>query len=86
MAYYLTAAKARIQAQRNELKTLTSGLCTHMRQAYIFRDITGTWINFPAGVPFYITGTKDSNGYIVSFLDTGDTFMFTADEGVKLLG
>jgi len=90
MAYYLTGSKAHWHNQRRTLKPLRldQGLTRVCETRTIFEDSCGRAVALPTGHTYRITGTRDGNGYVVTFDDVdkvAGTRYLTAEQGCKLV-
>jgi hypothetical protein len=85
MAYHLTGMQAYKQAVTAKLKPVQGGLQYTAQQQKAVVDATGKTIVVPEGVRYSITGTKNSDGYVVTFSAPLDsTHYFEAEVGCKL--
>jgi len=85
MAYHLTGLQSYEQAFANKLKPVQGGLQYTAQQARSAVDAIGKTIVIPEGTRYSITGTKNSDGYVVTFSAPLDsTHYFEAEEGCRL--
>lgn len=85
MAYHLTGMQALKQAIGKGLRPVTKGLQYTAQQEKTVKDATGKIVVIPAGTMYNITGTKNSDGYVVTFSAPLDsTHYFEAEIGCKL--
>jgi hypothetical protein len=90
MAYYLSGRAAHLHCMKRALKPLKldQGLRYTVKAGGLqFEDSCGRGVYLPEGHNYRITGTCDSNGYVVTF-DDNDTLngtrYLTAEQGCKL--
>ena len=85
MAYHLTGTQAYKQAIANKLKPVQGGLQYTAQREKVVEDAVGKTIVVPEGMRYSITGTKNSDGYVVTFSAPLDsTHYFEAEIGCKL--
>jgi hypothetical protein len=90
MAYYLSGSKAHIANKERTLKPLKldQGLRYTVKAGGLrFEDSCERGVYLPEGHTYRITGTRDSNGYVVTFDDAdplNGTRYLTAEQGCKL--
>jgi len=90
MAYHLSSSKAHWHNERRSLKPLKldQGLRYTVKAGGLrFEDSCGRGVYLPEGHAYRITGTRDSNGYVVTFDDSdtlNGTRYLTAEQGCKL--
>jgi hypothetical protein len=90
MAYYLTGTKAHIANVERKLKPLKldQGLVYTVKDKPLrFEDSCGRGVSLPVGHVYRITGTRNGDGYVVTFDDkdvVNGTRYLTAKAGCKL--
>jgi len=85
MAYHLTAHGAYMKAIQRRLTPVEAGLLITAAEDIISEDALGKPLNISRGTEYRITGTKDSNGYVVTILDgSRATYYLEAEQGCKL--
>jgi len=85
MAYHLTGHKAFKHALHQRLTPVEGGLRYTSQTHKQVVDAVGTVYGLHPGCVYYITGTKDGNGYVVTLSDAARTTMYLeAEEGCKL--
>jgi hypothetical protein len=90
MAYHLTGRKAHEANLKRTMQPLREdqGLRYTVKPCGIrFEDSCGRGVFLPEGHTYRITGTRDGNGYVVTFDDNdvvNGTRYLTAREGCKL--
>ncbi len=87
MAYYLTGSAARRMAASNQLSPVKGGLERTAQERIVVQDGTGRGVAIPEGTKYRITGTRNGDGYVVTF--DNDPFLgtryFEASHGAKLV-
>lgn len=85
MAYHLTGFEAYKKAVQNSLLPVEGGLRYTSHTHKQITDALGNVYGIHPGCVYYITGTKDSNGYVLTLSDAAKTTMYLeAEEGCKL--
>ena len=90
MAYFCTGSKAFELAQQRRLRPVIGGLEMTVTEegGALFQDACGRAVYLPKGQVYHITGTKDGNGYVITY-DEDDimngTRYLTAEVGCKLV-
>ena len=87
MAYHLTHAKAYSKALDYKLRHVEGGLRFLATKRYIMEDEIGDIVAIEKGQHFRITGTRDSNGFVLTIEQPANalvTHLLTAEVGVKL--
>ena len=85
MAYRFTNAKAYQKACKGTLEPVQGGLKYTASRRYTFEDEIGDIVVIEKGDKYAITGTKDSNGYVVTILTQNDeTHLLAAEIGCQL--
>jgi hypothetical protein len=89
MAYYLSGTKAHIANKERTLKPLKldQGLRYTCKDITEFEDSCGRMVRLAKGTEYRITGTRDGNGYVITFDDSdplNGTCYLTAEVGCKL--
>lgn len=89
MAYHLSSGKAHEANVNHTLKPLRKDQGLHYKVkdgGLRFEDSCGRGVYLPEGHAYRITGTRNSDGYVVTFDDTlfNGTRYLTAKEGCKL--
>lgn len=91
MAYHLTGTKAHLANAERKLKPVKigTGLYRYVQDKPLeFEDSCGRLVRLPVGHLYRITGTRDGNGYVVTFDEVdrlNGTRYLTASVGSKLL-
>lgn len=83
MAYHLTGMNAFRAALKNSLTPVEGGLKYTAQQEKQVYDVLDNLICVKVGESYKITGTRDSNGYIITTLS--GTYYLTPDMGCKLV-
>ena len=87
MAYHLTHAKSYDIALKRKLRHVDGGLRFLATKRYVMEDKVEDIVVIEKGQHFRITGTRDSNGFVVTIEGanrTLTTHLLTAEVGVRL--
>lgn len=85
MAYHLSGSKAYAAALAGKLTPVKGGLHYTAQHEIVVHDVREHMVIISQGSSYNITGTKDGNGYVVTFLGTpSQTYYFDAEVGCKL--
>jgi hypothetical protein len=89
MAYYLTGCRAFQHARQHSLRPLRSDQGINKisgRDPVAVKNAIGAKLTIPPQTKYRITGTRDGNGYVVTFdnIDLGTQY-FEAQDGVNLV-
>lgn len=87
MAYHLTGTQAHRAAGHQKLTPVVGGLERVATSRLMFEDSRGRFTSLPIGHKYRITGTKDGNGYVLTYDDRDElngTRYLTAEVGCKL--
>lgn len=87
MAYHLTGRKALENAAMGKLTQLKSsqGIPKLVKEEIKIKDALGRELCIPAGLIYRITGTRDSNGYIITIPSMMSTHYLSAEVGCNLV-
>jgi len=90
MAYHLTGTKALIAMMEGKLTPLKAdqGLVRTCEKVTEFEDARKRFVRLPVGMTYRITGTRNGDGYVITFDDTdrlNGTRYLTADVGCNLV-
>ena len=87
MAYHLTNAKAYERAHKYKLRHVEGGLRFLATKRHVFEDEVGDIVVIEKSQHFRITGTRDSNGYVITIEQPNnelETHLLASEVGVKL--
>lgn len=85
MSYHLTGHKAFKKAIHHALLPVWGGLRYVAPTDITSEDALGITIHIQRGTVYHITGTSDSNGYVITLSDAAhSTYYLEAEEGCKL--
>ena len=88
MAYHLTGRMAKKAAAAYKLTPVVGGLECVIKDHTIIEDACGRGICLPEGTKYQITGTKNGDGYVITFDKNdklGGTRYLEARVGCKLV-